>query len=243
MTYLSDPILSVKVRDLHKVYLYRLRKERVSIEDIMNLLNLDKRKKAQRYLEALEWFTSRYGLRKLNYEEFKKIILDHLDSEFKLSDLIKAMSEKSLPLNYYSVLRVSREKNIKLNRRTARSLLRLARELEIVDVLKITVYTPSIQEKILNYLRNNGEVKYFRLETKFPDLEKIIVELWQQGIIEIDALEKFRDHFSNLDLFKVPIGYIKQISASELFTMWEDPISGEKYGTLVIPPTTWVRIR
>jgi len=241
---LSNAILNIKIQDFHKVYLYKLRKEEISIEDIMDLLNLDIEMKAKRYLEALKWFISKYGLKKLNYDEFKKIILEYLNNEFKLSNLVKIMSDRSLAFNYYNMMKVSRKINVKLNRKIARSLLRLAKELGIVNILQITVYTPSIYEKILNYLKNKGEIRYGRLETKFPDSEKVIVELWQQGLIEIDVLEEFRDYFSNLDLFRVPISYIKKrVDATELFTIWEDPISGERYGTLVIPSTAWVRIR
>ena len=108
----------------------------------------------------------------------------------------------------------------------------------------MTAYTPTIREKILLYLRNIGETRYRRLEKAFPGSERVILELWQQGFIKIDALEELREDLAGLDPLKVPVSVIKRRQDTvELFSFWEDPVSGEKYGSLVIPSDAWVRIR
>ncbi len=240
---LIDKIGYIKLRSLFKLFNDWIKKQDISLEEIKEIVRIESDIKAKKYLKAIEWLSKHVKINKeISFEEFKESLLKYLDKEYNISKIIKKMADQKLTANYYNFFKIANEMKLKVDKKLSKILFSLAKQLELLSTLNITEFTPSLRDRILVYIKNRGETRVSSIENNFPGSEKTILELWRNGIIEIDILEDLRDDISGLtDLSKVPVNIIER--KHDIFSIWEDPISGEKYGTLILPPNALVRIR
>ena len=105
---------------------------------------------------------------------------------------------------------------------------------------KIPILVTSLEERVLEDVRQRGAVTYSTLAKKYGDsVRDTLVELWKRGLLDIPVLEKYREILEKAEnLDKLPPNL-----KGRLFATWQDRITGETYSELVIPPRARISAR
>jgi len=219
-----------------------------NIEDVKKISGTRSDVKARKQLSMVRWFLSVFGQFSGSYTEFLKTLRKYFDEKYKLTLIIEKMSEKKLPVNYISVMHVAKELGVKIERRMARLLLALGEEIGILFTLRITAYTPTEKDRLFNFIKNKGEVRFSILSKRFPNAKNLVLSLWKQNLVSIEHLDPIRDILSEINDFeRIPYEILARIEDAfiikEFFSVWDDPTTGVKYMSLSIPRTIRVRIK
>mgnify|MGYP000011623130 CR=1 FL=1 len=214
----------------------------LSINDVLTILKTKSVSKARNYLTMAKWFIKTFGVFRGTYAEFKNILQNFLNKTYHLSEIIREMAENQMPANFLSLLEIAHRKGLKINEKEARTLFAFAREFGILSISYTSVYTPTPEEEIYIFIRNKGIVPLSVLERKFSNTRELILKLWREEKIDIEGLEDLRSKLKQIDDFdKIPVQLIP--TNSRFFSVWEDPVSGKKFASLIFPHNTKVKIR
>ena len=169
--------------------------------------------------EIREYF--RKEILKFGEEDFIKILEDYFEENYHLSEIIRTLSDRKLPANFVFLKLIAREKNLDIDDKLARALFNFAKEIGILSILNVATYTPTIEEKLLNFIRNRGETRFSLLEKRFPDTRTLVLKLWRENLIEIEGLEDIKEELISFeDLDHIPIDLVS--NKTDFFSIWEE---------------------
>jgi len=239
---MEEKIYPVKLPIMYDLLLKYVEKGELSVEDVMNILATKSVAKARQYIHMVKWFIDKFGKFDGSYRDFIKILEDYFEENYHLSEIIRTLSDRKLPANFVFLKLVAREKNLDIDDKLARALFNFAKEIGILSILNVATYTPTIEEKLLNFIRNRGETRFSLLEKRFPDTRTLVLKLWRENLIEIEGLEDIKEELISFeDLDHIPIDLVS--NKTDFFSIWEDPISGKQFASLIIPPRAKVKIK
>jgi len=210
-----------------------------SVDDVLKLLGLKSKRTATRYLSTLRWIRSR--LRRVgSFDEFMDGLLTILLREFKLEDAVRKLSSAGVPITYTSLISSLKDENVEITPTEARAMINWLKQLDALRERKIPILVTSLEERVLEDVRQRGAVTYSTLAKKYGDsVRDTLVELWKRGLLDIPVLEKYREILEKAEnLDKLPPNL-----KGRLFATWQDRITGETYSELVIPPRARISAR
>jgi len=231
---LKSTLHPIKLTKLFDLVLVIQKKRNISTKQAQKILGLKSRARATRYIDTAKWLLSKLGTFKGSFDDFIEKIKDVLEQEFKISKILAEMSSRHINANPLALKNVARDLGINIDIKTARALFTLSRELGLLSIAQISVFTPTIEDVVLNFIRNRGTVLFLTIEKTFPNAREIVLKLWLRGFIDIEGIEEIGLKPSQItDPDRIPADIVP--SDSRFLSFWVDDISGERYASIVIP--------
>ncbi|RDD53624.1 MAG: hypothetical protein BA066_03395 [Candidatus Korarchaeota archaeon NZ13-K] len=200
-------------------------------EGVRSLLKLRDRRRVDQYVKTLRWVASRVEDAG-SLDAFMESMVRALMREFWLEEAFKELMERAIPLSPSSLSALLRARGLSLTESEARAIISWMREAGALRERKVPVLTLSLEERVLEDVRNRGTVTYASLRRSYGDNAKLAVfSLWRRGLISVPSLERYRDLLEGVeDPDRIP-GKVE----GRIFSTWQDRTSGEMYSELVIP--------
>ncbi|MEM2614664.1 MAG: hypothetical protein ABIM42_06720 [candidate division WOR-3 bacterium] len=167
--------------------------------------------------------------KELSYEDFKLELKKKLIKKFNIEKVLKLLTERNLPFNFATLQWFLDEIGIKISQTSAKALVKILSEIDVISLRKIAVRIRKDHDKLYEYVVNNGIVKYNKIEKKFVNARKLVMDLVKQGKLKIS--------YKNAELKKtkiVDLDDLKEKIPEHFISIWYDE-NGKAHRKLLIP--------
>lgn len=198
---------------------------------------------ARKYEKTVKWLLRRLPKKPESFDEFKQLLLKFLNDEYCLEDVLKEIASKKYPFNKYlfrHLIMVKCGRNVDTT--VVLALIRWAKEMKLFFPIRTIEYTPTMKDLVYAYICSRGEVAFSSIEDKFPNARLIVLELWKEGLIDIEGIEELKiDPELITDFDRIPADFVPK--DSKFVNIWIDERTGEQYASITLPARTRVKIK
>ncbi|MCS7102515.1 MAG: hypothetical protein NZ992_01375 [Candidatus Korarchaeum sp.] len=200
-------------------------------EGVRSVLKLKGKRSVDHYVKTANWILSKVK-DVSSIDDFMESLVSVLVAEYKLEDALKEFRSRAIPLTPSSLSATLKSKGYDLSGSEAKAIISWLKEAGALKERRVPVLTLSLEERVLEEVRNKGTVTYATLRRNYGDnVKQTVFSLWKKGLLSVPSLEKHRSLFDKTDDPDRILGDVK----GEVFTNWQDRTSGEIYSELVIP--------
>ncbi|MGC8933400.1 MAG: hypothetical protein C0200_05555 [Thermoproteota archaeon] len=200
-------------------------------DEIMSILKVRSRRTAEQYAKTMSWILRKVEDAK-SMDEFFEKVAEVLLKEYMLEKAFAFLMERGIPLTPSSLSLAVKKNGLKICDTEAKAIISWLKEGGFLKERKVPILALSLEERILEDIRERGSLTYSSLRKVYGDAAReALFSLWRKGLIEIPSFEKYRQVLENVDdIDRIPGGI-----SGRIFSTWQDRISGEVYSELVIP--------
>ena len=120
---------------------------------------------------------------KMSFPEFKELVMGNLLS-MGVGEALHLLAEKGMSLNPRSLKWALSRLGVRASETTCRNAISLLKGARMLEFSEVPVLVRDDRERILQYVRRRGCVRYSRLESLVPGARELVLKLIADGELE-----------------------------------------------------------